>query len=458
MTTEPTNDNKATTPEFNTAAEVDINNRFFADVQKYKEADPQVKTALDQRMATLNFKDLNTITTYAKVPSEAFGKSSDDVIRKVQAVDSLLSPFGSIKDQLARIDLETVGKLVERYGQKMARLAQKGALSVMKHPWAWGSAAVASLFTGLLIPAIALAGFLGAKNFAKQHREPTMDDIKEQVNENLLKVGEVVANMEEARDKIPAMVEALNMLRNNRLALYSDYGLEIGAAAEQYRRWKEETLPRMELENKDLKSPLKQAEIDQLKFSITALNIKLTAMTALHQDSLRQLATIKSLQEALVQGQLKIDGHLTIGQHMWKGMLAEGLAAAQVATIVQSGIEGDKFGDKLLGDNVKLSGMITKMMEASYAHGTIDPAKVIQALRDTAKGMEDHAAFMDKLNKDQEQVRAELVKAGQDLRDRAAKLGAPIVVGQDQKQIAPPAVEVKPGVEQAPERKLELGK
>lgn len=373
---------------------------FYEDVVNYATATGETKARMDQLIESINWEDLNTITTFAKEPTDVLMKSSEEIVRRAQTASSFLGGFSQFKEKLANFDFEAVGEMAAAYAKKAQRKMALATLAA-SHP-------IQHFFKKIWF---ALTG-MGKK-------DTSMDDIRHEIDKSMLQMGEVVAGLEESKDKIPGIVSDLQTQEKNRLTAYSEYGLYIGAALEKYNRLKAEVSA---LANET--SPLKQSEMRGKRIAVTVLNTKLTDMNSFHKSCLVQLKTIDDLQEALAMGQLKIDSHLTISQGQWMALLGEASTAAQVSEIAETIRAADEFGDKIFEQSQKLSDMTKVMMRSAFEHGTLDPVKVIAALQKRTQDIQEDLVYVETFNRKMEAQRGALDEAARQFREAAAKVTA----------------------------------
>lgn len=394
---------------------------FNEDIVDYRKADPETKAKMDKLIASIDLKDLNTITVFGKEPTDVLRESSEAIVKRAQNATTFLGGFAQIKEKLENFDFNTVGKLAADYSAKVERKLKMAALSFKKSPFMYVVKKVGYFFTGIG----------GGK-------ETSMDNIRHEIDKSLLQLADVVADLEESKAKIPGVIKDLNTLEDARLNAYSDYGIYVGAALEKYRQVKEDVLPKLEEEAST--SPLKQVELRNIRLAATVLNAKVTDMDTFHKSSLVQLKTIDDLQEALAMSQLKIDSHLTISQGQWTAILAEAATAAQVSEIAETVKTADDFGDKIFEQSQKLSDMTKAMSRAAFGHGTLDPVKVIQHLEKRTQDIKDDLVFMTEFNAKMEAQRTALDEAGQKFREAASKVTAPRAVQEAAEQAATAAM------------------
>ncbi len=409
MANELATDKKTIAETFGASAGND--NSFNKDIVNYRDSTltTDKKEFMDKLIASIDPKDLNSITTFGKEPTQVMGDSSEAILRRLQNTTGFLGGFASVKEKLANFDFEGVGKMAEAYAKKIARNIEMAGLTWLKNP-------IRKLFYTLT----------GA---SKSKIE--IEDVRHQVDKSLLQLSEVVSDLEEAKAKIPQVVKDLETLEANRLTAYSDYSLYLGAGLEVYKRLKEEILPKLEAEAGNSGSPLQQVELRNLRLATTVLNTKLTDMDSFHKSSLVQLKTIDDMQEALVMSQLKIDSHLSTSQGQWKAILAEAAVTAQIADIAGAVKAADDFGDKIFEQSQKLSDLTKAMAREAFGHGTLDPVKVIQHLQKRTQDIADDLVFVTEYNKKLEGQRAALDEAGRAFREAATKITAPVVVNDN---------------------------
>jgi hypothetical protein len=382
------------TPAFENAAAGDATTKFYKDIVDYSTADAETKTRMDALIASLDVKNLNTITTFGKEPTDVLRESSESIVKAAQTAASFLGGFAKFKELVGNFNFEKVGELARKYTASIQRkLAQVAQGPVRK------------FFHAI---------------FGK--KETDIQEISHEINKSLLQLGDVVANLEEAKEKIPGIVTNLNILEKARINAYSEYGVYVGAALEKYRRTKEE-MPALEKAAAD--SPMKQAELNDARLGMTVLNAKLTDMDTFHKSCLVQLKTINDLEGTLAMSQLKIDSHLTISQGQWTALLAESATAVQIAKIVEDIKAADDFGDKVFEQSQKLSDMTKVMARSSFGHGTLDPVKVVAHLEKRAKDIQEDLKFLDTFNQKMETERAALDEAGRKFREAAIKVTEP---------------------------------
>jgi hypothetical protein len=415
MANEPTKRDETIAKVFAATAGNDNKDKFYEDVVNYATADAATKARMDKLIATIDTKDLNTITVFAKEPTDALKKSSEDIVKRAQGATTFLGAFGSIKDKLANFDFNTVGKMAADYAKMVDRKLSMAAITF------WNSPIKKIWYT--------ITGVTG--------RNASMDKISHEIDKSLLQLGDVMADLESSKDKIPGVQTDLNTLEAARLASYSEYGLYLGAALEKLKRVQEE-LPKLEQEAGT--SPLKQAEFRNAKIAMTVLNAKCTDMDSFHKTSLVQLKTIDDLQEALAMCSLKIDSHLTISQGQWTALLAEAATAVQIGNMAQTVAAADAFGDKIFEQTQTLADMTKALARSSFGHGTLDPVKVVAHLQKRTQDIKDDMAFIDQFNAKMVEQRAQLDEAGKQFRLAATKVYDP----ENTKQVADDAVKLLP--------------
>lgn len=390
--------NKDVSGVFGKAAGNDNFPNFNEDIVNYRDPnlDPAVKARMDKLIESINIKDLNTITVFGKEPTDVLRESSENIVRRAQSATGFLSGFDQLKDKLANFDFEGIGKIAADYSKTVKRRMEMAAIT-WKQP-------IKKLWYKLT----------GRKY------NTTLDTLRHEIDKSLLQLGDVVADLEKAKDKIPGVISDLNTLETNRLNAYSEYGVYIGAAAEKYRRVKEDDLPKLEQEVTT--SPVKQVELRQFRLAATVLNAKLTDMDGFHKSSLVQLKTIDDMQEALAMSQLKIDSHLTISQGQWYALLAEASTAATISTIAEANQAADAFGDKIFEQSQKLSDLTKAMARESFGHGTLDPVKIIQHLEKRTQDIKEDLEFIAQFNQKMEAQRGQLDEAGRKFREAAVKV------------------------------------
>ena len=306
MANEPAKNDRTVADVFGASAGND--NKFNKDIVDYRDPDldPALKKRMDDLIATIDIKDLNTITTFAKEPTEVLRQSSESIVKRAQSATSFLGGFSKIKEKLANFDFDGVGEMAAEYSKLVARRLKMAAVT-----WSNPIKKIWYMMTG-------------------SKRNVSIDNVRHEIDKSLLQLADVVADLEESKSKIPGVITDLNTLETNRLEAYSEYGVYLGAALEKYKRVKEEDLPKLEKLAGDSGSPLQQVELRNMKLAATVLNTKLTDMDGFHKSSLVQLKTIDDMQEALAMSQLKIDSHLTISQGQWTAILAEAAVTAQI--------------------------------------------------------------------------------------------------------------------------------
>jgi uncharacterized protein YaaN involved in tellurite resistance len=400
---QPAQPEKSALADFAASAAGDAASKFYVDVVDYRKTDDATKAKMDALIATIDIKDLNTITTFSKEPAEVLRKSSEDIVKRAQSATTFLGSFAAIKDKLEHFDFTSVGKMAADYAAKIDRRLSSAALT-----WKNPIKKIGNMLSG-------------------HGKDTTIDDIRVQIDKSLLQLADVVADLEGAKDKIPGVVKDLSTLETARLNAYSDYGLYVGAAVEKYRRTKEE-MPKLEQEATD--SPLKQSELRQTRLAMTVLNEKVTDMDTFHKTCLVQLKTIDDLQESLAMCQVKIDSHLTISQGQWTALLAEAAVAAETGQIAESVKAADQFGDKIFEQSQKLSDMTKVMARDAFSRGTLDPVKVVANLQKRTAEIQEDLQFVDDFNKKMEAQRDALDAAGREFRDAAIKVTQPRATGE----------------------------
>lgn len=400
MANEPAKNDRTVADVFGASAGND--NKFNKDIVDYRDPDldPALKKRMDDLIATIDIKDLNTITTFAKEPTEVLRQSSEAIVKRAQSATSFLGGFSKIKEKLANFDFDGVGEMAAEYSKLVARRLKMAAVT-----WSNPIKKIWYMITG-------------------SKRNVSIDNVRHEIDKSLLQLADVVADLEESKSKIPGVITDLNTLETNRLEAYSEYGVYLGAALEKYKRVKEEDLPKLEKLAGDSGSPLQQVELRNMKLAATVLNTKLTDMDGFHKSSLVQLKTIDDMQEALAMSQLKIDSHLTISQGQWTAILAEAAVTAQISEIAETVQAADEFGDKIFEQSQKLSDMTKAMSRAAFGHGTLDPVKVIEHLKKRTQDIQEDLVFMAQFNEKMEAQRAAMDEAGREFRAAATKVTA----------------------------------
>lgn len=393
---------------------------FYKDIVEYRspKTDAETKAKMDAIMAKIDSDDLSTITSFGKEPSDTLKASAESVLKETTNATTFLGAFGSLKQKMKDFDFDTVAKASADYVEQLDR---KMALMRIKSP----------LFRGLK-KGINWATGLGKK-------DTSMDDIRHGIDASLLELADVVADLQGAKDKIPAVLKNLNKLEKARLEAYSDFGLYLGAGLEKLTQL-EEALPALRIEAEG--SPLKLAELSNKEDARTTLNTQLTMMDEFHKVSLGQLKTINDLQRALAQCEQKINSHLTLSETQWKSLLSEAAVAAQVGDLAETVQTAEEFGKKVFEQSQSVADLTRAMVQSSYGAGTIGPDKVVEFLKKKTSEIAEDLTFIDAHNDRMVQQRAELDQAGRDLVAAATKMrdAKPIKASTGTAAIAAPAI------------------
>ncbi len=368
------------------------------DIVDYATADAETKARMDDLIATLKIDDLNSVTTFAKEPSETLGDVADGIIKEIQSSNSFLAPFEDFKKAIAEFDFETVGDMAKQYSAAVSR-----KLQLAKH-------------NGLV------RGFLGLFSRGKG---ASMDEIRSEIDKSLLQLGEVMASLEEASDRIPSIVGRLDELKTSFTHAYSEYGVYIGAALEKLREMEEETIPELQKEAQ-AGSLLKQEELQSSYMVMTMLNKKITNMDNFHKQSILNLARIRDLMNAMGMSKLNIDEKLTVSEGEWKGILATNAVAAEVSEIVDTVSDADQFSRQIREQGVKVGGMIQQKVAEAFEAGSVDAERMVELLKGKAQDLNKEAEYLAKFNQQQKDARAALDAAGRELLTAASSLHVPL--------------------------------
>jgi len=383
---------------FTEAVGADAVKTFNADIVDYSQASDTQKqemdVLIDGLVKAIDHGDLTQITAFDAEPSERLGRTSEQILREVQNANSFLGSFRSFGEKIKDFDFDSVGETAREYTDQIQR---KMKLAAIKSPIWRGIKSFFSWATGL-----------GSK-------KSTAEDLRHEIDASLLQFGEVIADLEEAKDKIPGLAQKLNTQENARLEAYSDYGLYIGAAAEVYRRMKDETIPALDTKAAESGSVLDARKARSQKVAMTVLNKKITGMDTFHKSCLVQLETIDDLKEALVMSELNIGTHLTTSKNEWMAFLSEATSAVTMSEIAEATQKADQFGDEIFEQANTLSEVTKAMSRASFEHGAVDADKVAEFLRKKAVNVLEDLAYVEEKNDRFEAKRETLDKAAKEL-------------------------------------------
>lgn len=395
-------DTHETTGEFKAVTGAQSLVKFNADIVDYATATDEQRAQMDELIVGLETaikdNDLTFITSFDKTPSDKLGATSEAILKEVQTANSFLGSFSGFGEKIKNFDFDGVGETAREYTQSIQR---KMKLAAIKSPVVRALKTFVGWVTGL-----------GKKS-------TTAADLRHEIDKSLLEFGEVIADLEDAKNKIPGLAQKLNTQEDARMEAYSDYGLYIGAALEVYRRMKDERIPALDAKAKETGSVLDAREARTQKVAMTVLNKKLTGMDTFHKSSLVQLETIDDLKTALVMSELNINTHLTTSKNEWLAFLSESTSAATLSEIAEATQQADQFGDKIFEQAQSLSDLTTAMSRASFEHGAVDPEKVTAFLKKKAVNVLESVKYMEEANQRFEAKREMLDAAAAEL--RAAK-------------------------------------
>lgn len=404
--------NKTALSAFDEAAGNDATTLVYKDVVDYKAADAETKAKMDVIIAAVNkaieSNDLTVITSIDQEPSERLGATSEAILREAQSAGSFLGSFGAFRDKIASFDFDGVGRMARDYSATVQRRMKLAALSFKESPFAYVVQRVAYFFTGM---------------FGK--KASTMDTLRHEIDKSLLQFGEVIADLEKARDKIPGAARNLLRQEDARIAAYSDYGLYIGATLEALRQWKEERIPAKEKEVAVTQSPLEMRNLRAQKLGMTVLNRKITDMDTFHKSCIVQLETIEDLKEALVMSELNINSHLTTSKGQWLAFMSEATSAATISTIAEANQSANQFGNRIFEQSVSLSDLTKNMSRACFENGALDAEKVVEFLKKKAENAVEGVRFIEEANRKFEQKRVDLDRAAKELHAAKAAANSP---------------------------------
>lgn len=385
-----------TNKEFTQATGAGALGAFNADIVDYKEATDEQRAVMDSLIAELESaieaNDLSVITRFDQEPSDRLGDTSEAILREVQTANSFLGSFKDFGKKLAEFDFDSVGEIARDYSETIQRNMK---IAAIKSPIMRGIRSFFGWVTGL-----------GSKS-------STAEDLRHEIDKSILEFGEVIAELEEAKDKIPGLSKKLDTQENARLAAYSDYGLYIGAALEVFRRMKDDVIPALDAKATETGSVLDARKARVTKVSTTVLNKKLTGMDTFHKSCLVQLETIEDLKTALVMSELNINTHLTTSRNEWLAFLSESTSAATLSEIAEATQKADQFGDKIFEQAQSLSDLTTQMARASFEHGAVDAEQVTKFLKKKTENVLEAVQFMEQAN--------QRFEAKRDMLDAAAK-------------------------------------
>jgi hypothetical protein len=384
------------------------------DIVNYATATGVTRDEMDSLKDSLDVNNLNSITTFAKEPSEILGETSDAIIQEVQSAGSFLEPFSEFKEAVANFDFDTLSEMAEDFQDSITR---KLKLATYIAPVRW----VLNQFSG---------------------DDPEIEDIRNEIDKSLLQLGSVMASLEEASEAIPGIVSRLDELRSAFTQSYSEYGLYIGAALERLRELEEVEIPKLQ-EEAAAGSLLKQEELQSTYMAMTILNKKITNMDNFHKQSLLNLARIRDLKKALAMSKLNIDEKLTVSEGEWKGILATNAVAVEVAEITGTVADADAFSRKIREQGVKVAGMIDERVMDAFEAGSVDAKRMVELLKDKAQKLNEEAAYLADFNLRQKAAREELDKAGRELLEAASQLHVPLSNDEIEEVKATAAADVK---------------
>ncbi len=410
-----TDKNKIAAAAFGDASGQDGLALFNPDIVDYATADGERKTRMDALITTLEAAiaedDLTVITSFDKEPSDTLGKTSETILREVQSANSFLGSFKEFGEKLKSFDFDGVGKMAKDYSASIQRNIQ---LAAIKSP-----------ITRFFKKAVNWVLGIGKK-------DTTGDDLRHAIDQSILEFGQVIAELEKAKDKIPGLSKKLDKQEDARIEAYSEYGLYIGAAQEVYRRMKQDTIPALEAKAKNSGSLLDSRNVSAKKLANTVLNKKLTSMDTFHKSCLVQLETIGDLKGALTMSELNINSHLTTSKNEWLAFLSESTSAATLSEIAEANQKADQFGDKIFEQAQTLSDITTQMSRACFEHGTLDAGLVAGFLNKKKVQLLEGVQFMEEVNTRFEAKRAALDAAAADLLRAKAEVnsGADVAAAQ----------------------------
>ncbi|MCB9992009.1 MAG: toxic anion resistance protein [Rhodospirillales bacterium] len=381
------------------------------DIVDYGTAVGDTKIKMDRLIESLDSKDLNSVTTFAKEPSQVLGDVADGVIKEVQNSGSFLAPFDEFKQAIANFDFDTLSEMAADFSGSVTRKLKIASYNPVFR-------FIVNLFSG--------------------NNDTSMAEIRAEIDKSMLQLGEVMASLEEASDNIPGIVTRLDTLRDTLTEAYSDYGLYIGAALEKLRRMEEDEIPALQAEVQ-AGSLLKQEELQSAYMTMTILNKKITNMDNFHKQSLLNLARIRDLKKAVGMSKLNLDEKLTVSEGEWKGVIATNAVATEVSEIVDTIADTDAFSRKIREQGVKVAAMIQDKVTQAFEVGTVDAVRMVELLKNKATDANKEAEYLSDFNRRQKAARAELDAAGRELLAASANLHVPLSnteVEQAKKEVA----------------------
>lgn len=371
---------------------------FNPDIVNYATADDARKAQMEPLISALEAAiaedDLTVITSFDKAPSDKLGNTSETILKEVQSANSFLGSFKSFAEKLGNFDFNGIGEMAKDY---TASIQRNMKLAAIKSP-------VVRFFK----QAVSWALGLGKK-------KTTSEDLRHAIDQSLLEFGQVIGDLEKAKEKIPGLSKRLDTQEDARIEAYSEYGLYIGAAMEVYRRLKTEGIPALEAKAKETGSMLDSRNVTAKKLAMTVLNKKLTSMDTFHKSCLVQLETINDLKGALTMSELNINSHLTTSRNEWLAFLSESTSAATLSEIAEANQTADQFGDKIFEQAQTLSDLTKEMSRACFEHGTLDAGLVAEFLNKKTKQVLEGVTYMEELNQRFEAKRAVLDDAAANL-------------------------------------------
>lgn len=363
---------------------------FHADIPDINNTDPATRERMLILKDSIDPYDLNTINVYAIEPGKELTETSRYLVERANNVGGLLKSFDSFRDRLTKFDFETVSNTAQKYAGIMQRKAARVSQTLLRNPLAIAAGIGATILSGGMAGAAIGLSIFGmketARKFRKKFKQPTAEDLRHQIDDSMLQLGDIISDLEEAQNAIPSIVDDINKLRTAKTIAYSELGVYIGAARARYLEIKTVMIPTKQTEAKG-GSLLAQQDLGQLRTAQEVLNKRLLLLQTFHGTSLGDLSSLQDLTRTLSLSHVNISGHLTISQSEWMGILAQASITARTSEVAEVVANADKFGDQIFDANAKLSSMARNMAVTSFQRGGVDPKKIVNFLNEQAKAI-----------------------------------------------------------------------
>lgn len=339
----------------------------------YAQMQGEKRVRMDEIIVEMNGGGAMAAFNFCAGPMEKLDEVSRAVMTQTGMDSSLMANFVAVEKAVSEID---AGRIQQRLGTLLAKAGHMAG----RNKAALAASGAALVLLGPLSALGIGTAAAGYQRVQKWRAGPTIDDAADEMRSEAIKIGDIIAALENADEALPETLGTLDRFETTLADTHEDILLHVGAGREKLRRLREEEIPAAQAAQDADPSPggartLRTLHSQEAVLAKRLENIQtgLSVMDACE-------AMLDDMDGLIKTAGIKTKDHLQHSAPLWRMLL--GMAGVQLAAheIARANTEADAYGGNLVLRSAELHRATSLQVSQSAQQGTFDPRQIETAL------------------------------------------------------------------------------